>query len=330
MVDFAQARAGPFLFERPKFDVRVIICSSNACPSNTVPWKELKEVGVEMADSADAKRAFKGLAYKRYQHVPLYLKWAPEGIFLELAAPSDAPAQANITAAVAAAASREAGRGAGEGGAREGKEGGGVKSIKKQGAVGLLPVVVDGKAARRMAAEAEMVGGVGGRDGGGEGAEGHAVEGEEDGQEAGSSGLLRLVVDGKAAMRMVAEAELVGGVEGLQDTVAKNLSFNPPPFLFHCLPVSSLPPSALPTSHSVFVKNLSFSATEAQLKEHLEKLLRSKQAGADGKGPAVRSITIKKRVRNGTQLSMGFGFMEFGSVLAAHRAAGHCSTKGDM
>ncbi|CAI5999244.1 unnamed protein product [Closterium sp. NIES-65] len=136
-----------------------------------------------------------------------------------------------------------------------------------------------GRRRRRMAAEAEMVGGVGGRDGGGEGAEGHAVEGEEDGQ---------------------------------------------------------------PTSHSVFVKNLSFSATEAQLKEHLEKLLRSKQAGADGKGPAVRSITscnaalpsptlhvnprqIKKRVRNGTQLSMGFGFMEFGSVLAAHRAAGRGS-----
>ncbi|CAI5489954.1 unnamed protein product [Closterium sp. Naga37s-1] len=319
-------------------------------PTNTVALVQMADSAdakrafkghVEMADSADAKRAFKGLAYKRYQHVPLYLEWAPEGIFLELAAPSDAPAQANITAAVAAvaaAASREAGRGAGEGGAREGKEGGGVKSIKKQGAVGLLHVVVDGKAARRMVAEAEMVGGVGGRDGGGEGAEGHAVEGEEDGQEAGSSGLLRLVVDGKAAMRMVAEAELVGGVEGLQDTVAKNLSFNPPPFLFHCLPVSSLPPSALavsphspplattmsahePTIHSVFVKNLSFATTEAQLKEHLEKLLRSKQAGADGKGPAIRSITIKKRVRNGTQLSMGFGFVEFGSVLAAHRAA---------
>ncbi|CAI7836283.1 unnamed protein product, partial [Closterium sp. NIES-53] len=98
-----------------------------------------------------------------------------------MAAPSDAQAHANTTAA-AAAASREAGGGVGEGGAREGKEGGGVKSTKKQGAVGLLPVLMDGKAARRMAAEAEMVGGTGGRDGGGEGAEGHVVEGEEDGQ----------------------------------------------------------------------------------------------------------------------------------------------------
>ncbi|CAI5993639.1 unnamed protein product [Closterium sp. NIES-64] len=212
-------------------------------PTNTVAL-------VEMADSADAKRAFKGLAYKRYQHVPLYLEWAPEGIFLEPAAPSDTPT--TTAAAAAAASSRE-----GEGGAGVGKEGGGEKKAKKQGAVGLLPVVMDGKAARRMAAEADMVGGTGGREGGGEGAEGHAVEGEEDGQ---------------------------------------------------------------PTSHSVFVKNLSFATTETQLKEHLEKLLRSKHAGADGEGPALRSVTIKKRVRNGKQLSMGFGFAEFGSVLAAHRA----------
>ena len=28
-----------------------------------------------------ARRAFKGLAYKRYQHVPLYLEWAPKEIF---------------------------------------------------------------------------------------------------------------------------------------------------------------------------------------------------------------------------------------------------------
>lgn len=28
-----------------------------------------------------ACRAFKGLAYKRYQHVPIYLEWAPANIF---------------------------------------------------------------------------------------------------------------------------------------------------------------------------------------------------------------------------------------------------------
>ncbi|CAI5980912.1 unnamed protein product [Closterium sp. NIES-64] len=183
-------------------------------PTNTVAL-------VEMADSADAKRAFKGLAYKKYQHVPLYLEWAPKGILLEPATPSNAPTT------TATATSREAGGGPGEGRAREENEGGEMKSVKKQGAVGLLPVVMDGKAARRVAAEAETVGGVAGRDGGGEGGEGHAVEGEEDGQ---------------------------------------------------------------PTSHSVFVKNLSFATTEAQLKEHLEKLLRSKHTGAKG-GPSIRSVT---------------------------------------
>ena len=33
---------------------------------------------VEYADKLKAKRAFRGLAYKRYKRVPLYLEWAPE------------------------------------------------------------------------------------------------------------------------------------------------------------------------------------------------------------------------------------------------------------
>ncbi|CAI5522501.1 unnamed protein product [Closterium sp. Naga37s-1] len=278
-------------------------------PPNIPPPLSLTPmVQVEMADSADAKRAFKGHVSfpsptPQYllspptplsphfvpvvRHVPLYLEWAPEGIFLEPAAPSDTPAQATTTAA--AAASREAGGGAGEGGAREGKERGGVKSIKRQGAVGLLPVVVDGKAARRMAAEAEMVGGVaGGRDGEREGTEGHAAEGEEDGQ-------------------------------------LSCLPFHPPPPLPSPL-LRHPSPQATPTSHSVFVKNLrfatmeeqlkehpeklspfspspcmpahkpqcvvknlSFATTETQLKEHLEKLLRSKHAGGK-EGPSIRSV----------------------------------------
>jgi len=36
---------------------------------------------VEYLEAQDAKRAFRGLAYKRCHHVPLYLEWAPEGIF---------------------------------------------------------------------------------------------------------------------------------------------------------------------------------------------------------------------------------------------------------
>ncbi|CAI7833097.1 unnamed protein product, partial [Closterium sp. NIES-53] len=130
---------------------------------------------VEMADSADAKRAFKGLAYKRYQHVPLYLEWAPEGIFLEPAAPSDAQAHANTTAA-AAAASREAGGGVGEGGAREGKEGGGVKRNRV------------GRAC--VAAAAEQRGGEGGR-GEGRGSRGRGKgKGELDESDSAECGTL--------------------------------------------------------------------------------------------------------------------------------------------
>jgi multiple RNA-binding domain-containing protein 1 len=36
---------------------------------------------VEFEEPGDARKAFKSLAYKRYQHVPLYLEWAPRGIF---------------------------------------------------------------------------------------------------------------------------------------------------------------------------------------------------------------------------------------------------------
>ncbi|CAL8464375.1 g3910 [Coccomyxa elongata] len=36
---------------------------------------------VEFSEAADARRAFKALAYKRFQSVPLYLEWAPGGIF---------------------------------------------------------------------------------------------------------------------------------------------------------------------------------------------------------------------------------------------------------
>tara|TARA_B110000977_G_scaffold17463_1_gene21213 strand:+ start:696 stop:1292 length:597 start_codon:yes stop_codon:yes gene_type:complete len=41
---------------------------------------------VEFLEPTDARKAFKGLAYKRYKHVPIYVEWAPVGIFV-----SDAP-----------------------------------------------------------------------------------------------------------------------------------------------------------------------------------------------------------------------------------------------
>ena len=36
---------------------------------------------VEYLEASAARSAFRGLAYRRLQHVPLYLEWAPAGIF---------------------------------------------------------------------------------------------------------------------------------------------------------------------------------------------------------------------------------------------------------
>jgi len=44
-----------------------------------------------------ARRAFKGLAYKRYHHVPLYLEWAPKSVFDAVAAPTT-PAASDLQA----------------------------------------------------------------------------------------------------------------------------------------------------------------------------------------------------------------------------------------
>jgi len=46
-----------------------------------------KTVGmVEFIEPNDAKRAFKSLAYTKFKHVPLYLEWAPVGVFTQPAA----------------------------------------------------------------------------------------------------------------------------------------------------------------------------------------------------------------------------------------------------
>ena len=36
---------------------------------------------VEFLEPTDARTAFRKLAYKRFQHVPLYLEWAPADVF---------------------------------------------------------------------------------------------------------------------------------------------------------------------------------------------------------------------------------------------------------
>lgn len=63
----------------------------------------------------DARRAFKALAYKRYQHVPLYLEWAPKGVFSSPPPPRPAPGAAPTAAAAAAGKAAGVGKAAGAG-----------------------------------------------------------------------------------------------------------------------------------------------------------------------------------------------------------------------
>ena len=53
----------------------VVFCSQVLPDTKTIAVVEWLEPG-------DARKAFKGLAYKRYRHVPVYVEWAPEGIFV--------------------------------------------------------------------------------------------------------------------------------------------------------------------------------------------------------------------------------------------------------
>ncbi|WCJ41769.1 Multiple RNA-binding domain-containing protein 1 [Euphorbia peplus] len=61
-------------------------------------------------------------------------------------------------------------------------------------------------------------------------------------------------------------------------------------------------------SRSLFVKNLNFKTTEDSLKKHFSEQMK------DGK---ILSVRIKKHLKNGKNLSMGFGFIEFDSVETA-------------
>ncbi|KAI4372643.1 hypothetical protein MLD38_010847 [Melastoma candidum] len=61
-------------------------------------------------------------------------------------------------------------------------------------------------------------------------------------------------------------------------------------------------------SRSVFVKNLSFKTSDEVLKSHFLAQMK------DGK---ILSVRVKKHVKNGKHVSMGFGFIEFDSTEAA-------------
>lgn len=61
-------------------------------------------------------------------------------------------------------------------------------------------------------------------------------------------------------------------------------------------------------SRSIFVKNLNFKTTDESLRKHFSENLKSGQ---------ICSVKIKKHVKNGKNLSMGFGFIQFDSVETA-------------
>lgn len=52
---------------------------------------------VVFLEAAEARVAFKGLAYKRYKHVPLYLEWAPENILASKPKASSGPIESQST-----------------------------------------------------------------------------------------------------------------------------------------------------------------------------------------------------------------------------------------
>ncbi|XP_042026020.1 multiple RNA-binding domain-containing protein 1-like [Salvia splendens] len=58
-------------------------------------------------------------------------------------------------------------------------------------------------------------------------------------------------------------------------------------------------------SRSLYVKNLNFKTSEESVKKHFAEYM---------KGGKILSVRIKKHVKNGKTLSMGFGFVEFDSV----------------
>ncbi|KAJ1686055.1 hypothetical protein LUZ63_017445 [Rhynchospora breviuscula] len=61
-------------------------------------------------------------------------------------------------------------------------------------------------------------------------------------------------------------------------------------------------------SRSLFVKNLNFRTTDELLKQHFSSNI---------KNGTIKSVKIKKHLKNGKNVSMGFGFVEFDSVETA-------------
>ncbi|KAL6499988.1 hypothetical protein OROGR_027898 [Orobanche gracilis] len=66
-------------------------------------------------------------------------------------------------------------------------------------------------------------------------------------------------------------------------------------------------------SRSLFVKNLNFKTTEESLRKHFSEHI---------KEGSILSVKVKKHVKNGKNVSMGFGFLEFDSTQTATNVCG--------
>lgn len=66
-------------------------------------------------------------------------------------------------------------------------------------------------------------------------------------------------------------------------------------------------------SRTIYVKNLNFKTSEEDIKKHFTEHM---------KGGKLLSVRVKKHVKNGKNISMGFGFMEFDTVEAAANVRG--------
>ncbi|XP_023522232.1 multiple RNA-binding domain-containing protein 1-like, partial [Cucurbita pepo subsp. pepo] len=61
-------------------------------------------------------------------------------------------------------------------------------------------------------------------------------------------------------------------------------------------------------SRSLFVKNLNFKTSDESLRKHFSEHM---------KGGRILSAKVKKHIKKGQHVSMGFGFLEFDSVETA-------------
>lgn len=69
-------------FSTSQEDLRSLFSASGTIARFVLPPTKVLAL-VEFDAPASAQKAFRALAFKRYESVPIYLEWAPEGIFVQ-------------------------------------------------------------------------------------------------------------------------------------------------------------------------------------------------------------------------------------------------------